>query len=76
MIRLSTLTKLVKFYLGPDSLSHVLRSSMKSDPLNPILFEPHLDALDRRVSKILHVINGCLKNGSSWNEVIIDDGVT
>lgn len=49
---------------------------MKSDPLNPILFEPHLDALDRRVSKILHVINGCLKNGSSWNEVIIDDGVT
>ncbi|BFZ03723.1 hypothetical protein BsWGS_06762 [Bradybaena similaris] len=76
MIRLSTLTKLVKFYLGPDSLSHVLRLSMKSDPLNPILFEPHLDALDRRVSKILHVINGCLKNGSSWNEVIIDDGVT
>ncbi|CAG5117779.1 unnamed protein product [Candidula unifasciata] len=76
MIRLSTLTKLVKFYIGPDSLSQVMRESLKSDPLNPILVEPHLDALDRRVSKILHVVNGCLKNGSSWNDVIIDDGVT
>lgn len=76
MIRLSTLTKLVKFYIGPDNLSHLMKLSLMSDPLNPVLLEAHLDALDRRVSKILQVINGCLVNGMSWNEVIINDGVT
>lgn len=75
MIRLSTLTKLIKLYTGPDSLSHVLRHSMTSDPLNPILTESHLDALDRRISKILHVINECIVNGKLWDKVIIDDGV-
>ncbi|XP_035824787.1 extracellular serine/threonine protein kinase FAM20C [Aplysia californica] len=76
MIRLSTLTKLVKLYQGPQSLSSILRESMAADPINPILMEPHLDALDRRLSKILHVISGCIKDGRAWGDVVIDDGVT
>ena len=76
MIRLSTLSKLVKLYIGPESLSQVMRASLTTDPLNPILIEPHLDALDRRLSKILHVIHGCVREGREWKEVVIDDGVT
>ncbi|KAK0049101.1 extracellular serine/threonine protein kinase FAM20C [Biomphalaria pfeifferi] len=76
MIRLSTLSKLVKLYSGPDSLSTLMRFSMHSDPVDPILVESHLQALDRRVSKLLHIILSCLAKGKSWNEVIIDDGIT
>ena len=85
MIRHSTLAKLIKFYQGPTSLSQMMRASLATDALNPILLEPHLDALDRRLSKILHVIHGCLKNGAAgsagtfgrrWEDVVIDDGVT
>ncbi|KAH9502566.1 hypothetical protein Btru_069010 [Bulinus truncatus] len=53
MIRLSTLSKLVKLYSGPDSLSMLMRLSLHSDPVDPILVEPHLDALDRRVTNIV-----------------------
>ncbi|XP_055876662.1 extracellular serine/threonine protein CG31145-like [Biomphalaria glabrata] len=75
MIRRSTLAKLVKLYIGPDSLSHVLRKSLEADPLSPILWEPHLDALDRRVGQILKVVRDCIaKKGKLWHEVIIDDG--
>ncbi|CAL1542628.1 unnamed protein product [Lymnaea stagnalis] len=76
MIRLSTLTKLIKLYVGPDSLSQLMRLSLQFDPLNPILYDPHLDALDRRVSKVLHLINSCLMEGKPWDEVIVDDGIT
>lgn len=76
MIRLSTLTKVIKLYIGPDSLSQLMRLSLQFDPLNPILYEPHLDALDRRVSKVLHLINTCLTEGKPWDEVIVDDGIT
>ncbi|GFN96857.1 extracellular serine/threonine protein kinase fam20c [Plakobranchus ocellatus] len=79
MIRQSTFAKLVKFYQGPDSLSHVMRTSLASDSLAPILLEPHLDALDRRLSKILHVIHGCIKdpeNPRRLEDVVVDDGIT
>ncbi|XP_059167496.1 extracellular serine/threonine protein CG31145-like [Physella acuta] len=76
MIRLSTLSKLIKLYSGPDSLSQIMRLSLHSDPLDPVLWEPHLDALDRRVSKVLHMVNNCIKDGRQWNDVIIDDGIT
>ncbi len=76
MVRLSTLTKLVKLYLGPDSLSRVLRLSLTADPLTPILTEPHLNALDRRLSKVIQVIHGCVLGGRSWSDVIIDDAIT
>ncbi|CAL1542629.1 unnamed protein product [Lymnaea stagnalis] len=75
-IRLSTLTKLAKLYVGPSSLSQVLRQSMTSDPLSPILWEPHLDALDRRLGKVIKVVNDCIAAGKSREHVIINDGVT
>ena len=44
-----------------SSLSQVLRASLSADPVAPILLEPHLDALDRRLAKLLHVVHGCLE---------------
>lgn len=42
-----------------------MRESMASDPINgiaPILLEPHLEALDRRVDIILSTFRDCIKN--------------
>lgn len=41
-------------------LSERMRESMAEDPLTPILWEPHLVALDRRVSFVLQKIRECL----------------
>lgn len=40
-----------------------MRRSMANDPVTPILWEPHLVALDRRVEIILKGIRDCLQKG-------------
>lgn len=45
---------------------------MLLDPVTPVLWEPHLVALDRRVQIILQGIRDCI-NKSDANEVIVDD---
>ena len=56
---------------------------MHKDPLDPILWEPHFVAIDRRANTILKSVRTCIQqrkdtgNGSgeqSVDEVIIDDG--
>lgn len=37
-----------------------MRQSLASDPLSPVLWEPHLSALDRRVEIILEAIRSCI----------------
>lgn len=63
MIRQSTLESLLKFHNGPVKLSAALRKSLDDDPLAPILWEPHLEALDRRVQIILRGIRDCVQKG-------------
>ena len=65
MIRQSTLGTLLKFHNGPVSLSASLRKSMANDPVAPVLWEPHLIALDRRVRVILQAIRDCLNREDS-----------
>lgn len=43
---------------------------MTIDPINPILWEPHLQALDRRIIIILQGIRDCLKKVSNEKEVV------
>ena len=64
--------KLVKFYLGPETLSILMRQSMKRDVVNPILTESHLVALDRRVMKILKAVHECIEY-NPYTDVIVDD---
>ncbi|KAK9717828.1 Golgi casein kinase, C-terminal, Fam20 [Popillia japonica] len=63
MLRQSTLETLLKFHNGPVKLSAALRKSMAKDPVAPILWEPHLEALDRRVEIILRAMRDCLGKG-------------
>lgn len=44
-------------------LSDAMRRSMGKDPVSPILWEPHLVALDRRIEIILKGIRDCLQKG-------------
>ncbi|XP_008197278.2 extracellular serine/threonine protein CG31145 isoform X2 [Tribolium castaneum] len=62
MLRQSTLQTLMKFHNGPK-LSEAMRESLGRDPVAPVLWEPHLEALDRRVEIILRGIRDCLQKG-------------
>ncbi|CAH2037230.1 unnamed protein product, partial [Iphiclides podalirius] len=70
VVRHTTLTTLLKFNNGTP-LSKVLRESMRADPVSPILWEPHLAAVDRRVGLILDAIRKCVDKSESplQNEV-------
>ncbi|XP_055945979.1 extracellular serine/threonine protein CG31145-like isoform X3 [Argiope bruennichi] len=72
VIRLSTFNRLYSFHMGPKRLSDLMRDSMATDPITPVLIEPHLSALDRRVGKILQVVRLCL-NANSPDLVFLDD---
>ncbi|XP_017475344.1 PREDICTED: extracellular serine/threonine protein CG31145 [Rhagoletis zephyria] len=61
MIRTSTLTRILEFHNGPKPLSQLLRDSMSVDPVRPVLWEPHLAALDRRITIILNGVRDCIK---------------
>lgn len=67
-IRASTLHTLLKFHNGPKSLSQALNETLANDPVAPVLWEPHLTALDRRVAIILKELRKCVKNAGKNNE--------
>ncbi|KAK0173041.1 hypothetical protein PV328_006295 [Microctonus aethiopoides] len=60
MISRNTLATLLKYHNGPQRLSTAMRQSLAKDPVAPVLWEPHLTALDRRVSLILQAVRDCL----------------
>ncbi|XP_058062771.1 extracellular serine/threonine protein CG31145 [Anopheles bellator] len=61
LLRASTLETLLKFHNGPKPLSEAMRDSMASDPIAPVLWEPHLVALDRRVAIVLQAVRDCVR---------------
>ncbi|XP_041813394.1 extracellular serine/threonine protein kinase FAM20C-like [Chelmon rostratus] len=61
-IRRSTLLRLRLLSLPGFRLSDVMRESLGQDPLAgvaPLLSEPHLSALDRRLATVLQVVQTC-----------------
>ncbi|XP_061740755.1 extracellular serine/threonine protein kinase FAM20C-like [Nerophis ophidion] len=72
-IRRSTLLRL-RLLSGPDfRLSKVMRESLSQDLLEavaPLLSEPHLHALDRRLAAVLRVVKICQEQ---HDEVIFND---
>lgn len=51
-----------RYHVEPKKLSEALKDSLERDQLYPVRWEPHYDALDRRVAIILQGIRECLKN--------------
>ena len=56
-------------------LSSVLRHILSRDPTAPVLWDPYYTALDRRLERVLHVIEGCIsKHGRA--HVLVPDELT
>ncbi|XP_075558071.1 extracellular serine/threonine protein CG31145-like isoform X1 [Dermacentor variabilis] len=73
LLRRSTLRRLLSFHSGPVPLSAAMRRSLRRDPVDPVLTEPHLEALDRRVQLVLEVVRECVSERSAAEVVIVDD---
>lgn len=73
LIRHSTISTLLRFQAGSESLSTAMRHSMDTDPVNPILTEAHLAALDRRLTTILQIMRECLIKAHDPLRVIVND---
>ncbi|XP_057673088.1 extracellular serine/threonine protein kinase FAM20C [Corythoichthys intestinalis] len=72
-IRRSTLLRLRLLFYPDFRLSDVMRQSLAQDPLAavaPLLSEPHLAALDRRLATILQMVENCEKH---HEDVILND---
>lgn len=76
-IRRSTWLRLRLLSLPQYRLSDVMRASLSHDPLHrvaPLLSEPHLAALDRRLKTVLETVDSCQRRQSEGgDEVIFDD---
>ncbi|XP_047995160.1 extracellular serine/threonine protein CG31145-like [Leguminivora glycinivorella] len=64
LVRQTTLATLLKFHNGKP-LSSSLRDAMKVDPVSPVLWEPHMAALDRRTAIILDAIRKCVQKSEA-----------
>lgn len=49
-----------------------MREAMAVDPIAPVLWEPHLDALDRRVLIILQAVRDCVDKNNP-GDVLMED---
>lgn len=76
-IRRSTLLRLRLLSLPQYRLSDVMRASLSHDPLHivaPLLSEPHLTALNRRLKTVLETVDRCQRRQrEGGGEVIYDD---
>ena len=50
-----------------------MRESMRKDPVAPVLWEPHLVALDRRVKIILEAVRDCVSKTGAGEAVVQND---
>ncbi|KAI4891651.1 hypothetical protein NFI96_003532 [Prochilodus magdalenae] len=71
-IKRSTLLRLQLLARPEYRLSDVMRESLSRDPLRPILTEPHLQALDRRLERVLRAVGRCVKKLGEAKVVVTD----
>ena len=69
-VRLSTWNRLN--LLRSRSLSAALRQALTFDPLQPVLAEPHLAALDRRLAGVIATVKQCIESQGPDNTLIED----
>uniref|UniRef100_A0A8C9WVS4 Family with sequence similarity 20 member C, like n=1 Tax=Sander lucioperca TaxID=283035 RepID=A0A8C9WVS4_SANLU len=76
-IRRTTWLRLRLLSLPQYRLSDVMRASLSHDPLHsvaPLLSEPHLAALDRRLKTVLETVSRCQKRQSEDGDMVTPAG--
>ncbi|KAF4085435.1 hypothetical protein AMELA_G00118050 [Ameiurus melas] len=72
MIKRSTLLRLQLLMQPEYRLSDLMRESLARDPLRPILTEHHLQALDRRLERVVKSVSRCMKKLGEAKVVVTD----
>ncbi|KAI1883958.1 hypothetical protein AGOR_G00221450 [Albula goreensis] len=74
-VRKSTQQRLQLLAQEEYRLSEVMLESLERDGLAPVLFGPHLEALDRRLRRVLGVLGDCVEK-HGYASVVEDDTAT
>ena len=53
-------------------LSIVMSAILHHDPISPVLTDPHLNALDRRLENILEAVTECIKTNGEKAVLLTD----
>lgn len=70
-IRKSTYLRLQLLAREEYKLSLLMAESLREDRVTPVLFQPHLDALDRRLRVVLRAVGDCLQRAGPAS--VLDD---
>lgn len=68
-VRKSTYLRLQLLAKEDYRLSSLMEESLLQDRLSPILIQPHLKAMDRRLRLVLQVLTGCIDKEGYTNVV-------
>lgn len=78
-VRKSTYLRLQLLAKEEYKLSYLMEESLLHDRLSPVLIQPHLQALDRRLRLVLQVLAGCIEKEGYVNvmeEDLVGDTAT
>lgn len=78
-VRKSTYLRLQLLAKEEYQLSSLMEESLLRDRLSPVLIQPHLQAMDRRLRLVLQVLAGCVEKESYVNVVeedLVGDAAT
>lgn len=68
-VRKSTYLRLQLLAKEEYQLSSLMEESLLRDRLSPVLIQPHLQAMDRRLRLVLQVLGGCMEKEGYVNVV-------
>lgn len=68
-VRKSTYLRLQLLAKEDYQLSSLMEESLLRDRLSPVLIQPHLQAMDRRLRLVLQVLAGCIEKEGRVNVV-------
>lgn len=69
-LRNSTYQRLLLLDKDEYKLGDVMRESLSLDPIAPVLYEPHYDALNRRLGIVIKEVKRCIEHSESESDVL------